>query len=90
MNEADVIEICRRAIVTLLVVAGPIMALTLAVGLVISVFQSVTQIQEMTLTFVPKMILVFTAAIFLMPYMLSHLISFMQGIADLMIGLGTG
>ena len=89
MNEADVIEISREALTTILFVAGPIMAVALGVGLVISILQSVTQIQEMTLTFVPKILLVFLAAVFLAPYMLAQLTTFMERIADIIIGLGT-
>ena len=88
MTETDVIAISRDAIMTMLFIAGPIMALALAVGLFISIVQSITQIQEMTLTFVPKIVVVFLASLFLAPYMLSHLTNFTQRIADIIIGLG--
>lgn len=61
---------------TAVLVAGPIMAVSLGVGLVISVFQVVTQIQEMTLTFVPKMIAIFFLLLALGPWMLGTLVKF--------------
>ena len=57
-------------------VAGPIMMVSLGVGLFISVFQVVTQIQEMTLTFVPKMIAIFFTLLLLGPWMLGSLVKF--------------
>ncbi len=90
MTETDVIEISREAISVMLWLAGPILALTLGVGLVVSLFQTVTHIQEMTLTFVPKMVTVFLATLFLAPYFLQHLTAFMEVIADRIISLGTG
>jgi flagellar biosynthetic protein FliQ len=66
------------------------MLLTLVVGIAISVVQTLTQIQEATLTFVPKIILVYVALLFLAPFMLSTLVTFTQAIMDRIIGLGTG
>ncbi|QQP88804.1 flagellar biosynthesis protein FliQ [Skermanella sp. TT6] len=88
MNETDVMEVVRESIVVTLKIGGPIMILTLVVGLVISLFQALTQIQEMTLTFVPKVVLVFGALLLLMPFMLSTLITFTQQLADRIIGMG--
>ena len=56
MNEADTYTILSQTFLTVLYASGPIMALALAVGLVIAFFQALTQIQEMTLTFVPKIV----------------------------------
>ncbi|KJV08666.1 flagellar biosynthesis protein FliQ, partial [Elstera litoralis] len=58
MNEANTLEVAREAVLVLLQVSGPIMVISLVVGLIISLFQALTQIQEMTLTFVPKIIVV--------------------------------
>ncbi|UEM20178.1 flagellar biosynthesis protein FliQ [Skermanella mucosa] len=88
MNETDVMEVVRESIVVTLKIGGPIMILTLVVGLAISLFQALTQIQEMTLTFVPKVVLVFGALLLLMPFMLSTLITFTQQLADRIIGMG--
>lgn len=90
MNETEVIELCRESIMVMLLVAGPIMALTLVVGLIISLFQALTQIQEQTLTFVPKMVLVFGATLLLMPFMLATLSTFTRNLTDRIITLGIG
>jgi flagellar biosynthetic protein FliQ len=58
MNEADALELARSAIWTILIAAGPPVAAAMLVGVVIALFQALTQIQEMTLTFVPKIIVV--------------------------------
>lgn len=58
MNEADALELVRSAIWTIIVAAGPPVAAAMLVGVVIALFQALTQIQEMTLTFVPKIIVV--------------------------------
>lgn len=58
MNEADALELARSAIWTIIVAAGPPVAAAMVVGVVIALFQALTQIQEMTLTFVPKIIVV--------------------------------
>ena len=62
MNANDVFGIGNQAIMVALQIGAPVMLLALGVGLVISILQALTQIQEMTLTFVPKMIAVFVAA----------------------------
>jgi flagellar biosynthetic protein FliQ len=58
MNEADALELARSAIWTILVVSGPAVGAAMVVGIVIALFQALTQIQEMTLTFVPKILIV--------------------------------
>lgn len=91
MNETDVIEICRTSIITLVMVAGPILVIMMAVGTVISVFQAVTQISEQTLAMVPKVLLVFGLSILLMPFMLGQLRTFFeQEVADRIVVIGTG
>jgi Flagellar biosynthesis pathway, component FliQ len=91
MNETDVIEICRTSIITLVMVAGPILVIMMAVGTVISVFQAVTQISEQTLAMVPKVLLVFGLSILLMPFMLGQLRTFFeQEVADRIVAIGTG
>ncbi|PPD45179.1 MAG: flagellar export apparatus protein FliQ [Methylocystis sp.] len=56
MNEAEALEIVQRAIVTILVVSGPLVAAAMTVGVLIALLQALTQVQEMTLTFVPKIV----------------------------------
>lgn len=58
MNEADALEIVQRAIWTVMAAAGPAVGVAMVVGLVVALFQALTQIQEMTLTFVPKIVAV--------------------------------
>ena len=58
MNEADALDIVQRAVWTVMAAAGPTVAAAMVVGLVVALFQALTQIQEMTLTFVPKIVVV--------------------------------
>lgn len=88
MTEVMVVEIGKDAIYTLLLVVGPLLLVAMIVGLLISLFQTLTQIQEMTLVFVPKILLVFLALIFMLPFMIDQLRTFTNGLFDRMIGLG--
>lgn len=90
MNEADVIDVARDALVATLVVAGPLMLVALVVGLAISLVQALTQIQEMTLTFVPKIVVMFAAMIFLLPFMLSHMRTLTEGLMGRIAAFGAG
>lgn len=75
-----VVDIGRRSIETLLMVSAPMLGLSLLVGLLVSVFQAMTQINEATLTFVPKILAVFVGLLLFFPWMLSVLISFMTSL----------
>ena len=88
MSEADTLEIAREAILVLLQVSLPLMLISLAVGLVISMVQAVTQLQEVTLTFVPKIIVMFVALLVLLPFMLSSLTTFTERMMDRIVALG--
>ena len=77
MTPEMVTEIGRHAIETTLIVSGPILGLALAVGLAVSVLQAMTQLNEATLTFVPKVLAVFVAIVVFLPWMLDVLTSFM-------------
>jgi len=66
----------------LLKVGAPLMFIALAVGLVVALFQALTQIQEMTLTFVPKIIVIFISLLLLLPFMISTLMTFTQQMFD--------
>lgn len=87
MTEEDAMEIVRDSVITLLAMAGPIMGVALVVGLIIALFQALTQLQEMTLVFVPKIAVVFASLLLLLPYMLAQISTFFEGIADKIIGL---
>jgi len=76
MTDTSVIEIVLQALILVAKVAGPILATSLAVGLTISLIQSVTQVQEMTLVFVPKMIAVAVVLLVAGHWMLSQLVAF--------------
>lgn len=90
MNEAEAIEIVRDALFTTIIVSLPLMLIALVVGLAISLFQALTQLQEQTLTFVPKILILFTAMVFLLPFMNGHLKTFTERIMDRIIAVGTG
>ena len=73
MNEVEVLDISREAIFTLLKVVTPVLLVALFIGLIIGIFQALTQIQEMTLAFVPKILGVFITIILLFPFMLNQM-----------------
>lgn len=79
MNEAQFLTIIQSVFMLVLELSAPILIVSVVVGLIISIFQSVTQIQEATLTFVPKMIAGVLTIIITMPWMLSR---FMQSVND--------
>jgi len=76
MTPDSVITFAQQAIRTTILVSAPMLGLALVVGLAISIFQAVTQIQEMTLTFVPKILVVLLALLFFASWMLDQLIQF--------------
>ncbi len=88
MTPADVLDVSREAVMTMLKIASPILAMALMVGLTISLFQALTQIQEMTLSFVPKILVIFISLMFLMPFMLATLLAFTHGLMDRIVALG--
>ena len=76
MTAEFVVTFAQEAIKTTILVSMPMLGLGLAVGLIISIFQAVTQINEMTLTFVPKILIVLLALLFFANWMLQHLMQF--------------
>jgi len=76
MTPEFVVTFAQEAIKVTILVSMPMLGLGLAVGLLISIFQAVTQIQEMTLTFVPKILIVLVALIFFASWMLELLMNF--------------
>ena len=81
MTGPEVLDVARDAIVTLVLVASPLMLVGLVVGVVISLFQALTQIQEMTLVFVPKILAIFVAMLIALPFMADVLQGHMARIA---------
>ncbi len=88
MSEADVLEVGREALLVVLKTSGPIMLSGLAIGLIIALFQALTTIQEMTLTFVPKIIVIFFAIIVFLPFMMTTVIEFARHLFDRMVAVG--
>ncbi|MEE8274550.1 MAG: flagellar biosynthesis protein FliQ [Alphaproteobacteria bacterium] len=88
MTPAEVLDIGNEAIFTLLKAGAPILGVALVVGLMVSLFQALTQMQEMTLSFVPKVTaMAFTLLIFL-PYIMSTLVGFGERLFERVAGLG--
>ena len=88
MTMTEVLEIARLTVLTMLKIGAPVMLIALIVGIAISLFQALTQMQEMTLTFVPKIIVIFISMIFLLPFMMASLIDFSQGLFARMATVG--
>jgi flagellar biosynthetic protein FliQ len=86
MTGPEVLDVGRDAITTLVLVSAPLMLVGLAVGVVISLFQALTQIQEMTLVFVPKIIAIFITMMLVLPFMGDLLQSHMARIVAHIIG----
>lgn len=77
MTVEAVSDITREALYLVIKVSLPVLLVSLVIGLVVSIFQTVTSIQEQTLTFVPKIICVFLGLVFFGPWMMNNLIDFM-------------
>mgnify|MGYP001062728646 FL=1 len=76
MNPEMVISLAEKGVYMILVLSGPIMLIGLIVGLVVSIFQAMTQIQEQTLAFIPKIVAMLVGLVFFGPWMLTHMISY--------------
>ncbi len=88
MNEETVLEIARGALWVVLLTSGPIMVTGLAVGLIIALFQALTTIQEMTLTFVPKIIVIFISIVVFLPFMMTTVIEYSLTLFDRIAAVG--
>ncbi|GAA0331912.1 flagellar biosynthesis protein FliQ [Bacillus carboniphilus] len=76
MTPEQVIYIAERGVWTVLLVSGPLLVLALVVGLIVSIFQATTQIQEQTLAFIPKIVAVLLGIVFFGPWMLGQMLSY--------------
>lgn len=76
VNQNMVLYMAKEAVGTVLLVGGPILGISLLVGLLVSIFQAMTQIQEQTLSFIPKVVAVITVLLLLGPWMLSVLTAY--------------
>lgn len=88
MDQTAVVEIGREALEVILLTSAPIMLAGLGIGLLIALFQALTTIQEMTLTFVPKIFVIFVALIVFLPFMMTEVVEFSRTLFDRMIALG--
>jgi flagellar biosynthetic protein FliQ len=86
MSGPEVLDVARDAIITLVLVCSPLMLVGLAVGVAISLFQALTQIQEMTLIFVPKILAIFVTMLIALPFMADVLQGYMTRLAARIIG----
>jgi len=89
MDQAIILDFAREAIWVTLKISAPLMLVALIVGVVIGLLQALTQIQEMTLTFVPKILAMFALLFVFLPYMGNELADFTRALADQIIGLPT-
>jgi len=87
MNETMVLEVGTEALIQVLLISGPTMIAGMVIGLIIALFQALTSIQEMTLTFVPKILVIFLSIIIFLPFMMTSLIEFTRTLFDRMIAL---
>lgn len=87
MTQEFVLTVMKNALWTTLLIAGPVLLIGLITGLSVGIFQAITQIQEMTLTFIPKILLIALALGLLLPWMLNRMLSFTTEIFNMIPGL---
>jgi len=87
MNEEEIIELIRHTIMLSIELSAPVMIVGLVVGTLVALVQALTQIQETTLVFVPKILSIFLALFVGLPMMATSLIEFMQFLADKIIAI---
>ncbi len=85
MSGAEVLDIASQGIWTLIIVSMPMMLVGLIVGVVIALFQALTQIQEMTLVFVPKIIAIFLTMLLALPFLGATMAGYMDRVVDMII-----
>ena len=88
MSQEFVIYVFREALYTALLVSAPLLVVSLAVGLLISIFQAATSIQDITLTFVPKLIVIAIVAVLTLPWMIDVIVAFTTGLFNNIPALG--
>jgi flagellar biosynthetic protein FliQ len=88
MDEVQIVEQAQKAIWMVIELGVPVMLVGLFVGLIVALFQALTQIQEMTLAFVPKILAIFSAIFVLMPTFAVKMTDYMQYVSDVIIAGG--
>ncbi len=87
MSQGDVLVVFREAILLILRLAAPLLIVSIGIGLIVSIFQAATQINEQTLTFVPKIVAIAIILIFAGAWMLNNLVDFFNMIINIMLEL---
>jgi flagellar biosynthetic protein FliQ len=87
MTQEFVLSLAEKALWTMLLVSAPALILSLVAGVLVSIFQAVTQIHETTLAFIPKVVMVIVAIIIFFPWMMSTVITFTEEIFGLIAGI---
>lgn len=88
MNDTEVIETARQALLISIQIGAPILIVGLVVGVAIALVQALTQIQEITLVFVPKILAIFLSMFFFLPWMMNVLVVFTESLAERIISGG--
>ena len=88
MTGAEVLDVAREGIWVLIIISAPMMVVGLIVGVVVALFQALTQIQEMTLVFVPKIIAIFVTMLVALPFMGATMSAYFNRIAELIVSGG--
>ena len=88
MNQTEITELAREAILIAIQIGAPVMMIGLVVGVIIALIQALTQIQEITLVFVPKILAIFLSIFLFFPGFTAIMIDYMERLADRIIGLG--
>jgi flagellar biosynthetic protein FliQ len=87
MNQAQILDVVRETLIVILKLGAPPMVLALITGVTISLFQSLTQIQEATLTFMPKIVVIFLAMLILLPFMIDTMTTFTHDVVDRIVAI---
>ena len=88
MNETEIIDVTRQALLLTVQISLPILIIGLLVGVSIALVQALTQVQEITLVFVPKIVAIFLSLFFFLPWLGHKLVVFMQTLAERIIAGG--
>lgn len=90
MSDVIVIKVLRESIMTVLIVSAPVLGIGMIVGLIVSIFQTTTSIQEQTLTFVPKIVAIFISIILFGAWIIRTLVNYTSHVFSMIEKLGTG
>ncbi|PLX84484.1 MAG: flagellar biosynthetic protein FliQ [Desulfuromonas sp.] len=88
MTPEFVVDIGRKAVEMVLLLAAPMLLSAVVIGLMVSIFQAATQINEQTMTFIPKIVAVLVSLILFAPWMIQKMLAFTHGILENMVSLG--